>query len=252
MKNKTKIENFIKKLTDFLQKIIEIELTKIITNLNNDSLLEKNFFFENNCSNIFTILNQTKKDLNLNNISIPSQIWIFKNIFLFLNNSLFNILTRDNSVYCNLKSGLNLKYSISLLENWCWEKGITLASVGLKLIREASDLLIMNKNELSNFNFLLEFCKTLDISKAERILLLYKKDSYFFIFIFRNDKQDIEIPLKVMNSLKENKKIGFVHFDLKNFKFLELDSNDLFSFNSSFDDSVFNEFQILKFDDFLF
>jgi myosin heavy subunit len=188
------------KSEDFIKLIFEYEVERVINLIGSNSIIEKNMLHSNSeCTSLLSILNIFKKELVANYIKIEHQVEFFKQIFLYINNMTFNTLIKDNK-YCTLKSGFNLKFSVSILENWAWEKKINEAKENLKLIRQASDLLSMNKQELSDKKVILEVCTALNINQVYKILSLYKHDV--------NDKKDVVIPKDVFNILKNLKNEG--------------------------------------------
>jgi hypothetical protein len=54
----------------------------------------------------------------------------------------------------------------------------------LKLIRQTSDLIIMNKSTINNKDIFSQICPDIPINKVIKIMKLYHKDEYFFFFSF--------------------------------------------------------------------
>jgi hypothetical protein len=142
--------------------------------------------------------------------------------------------------------------TVTTLENWIKEKKLNEEIINnLQIIRQTSDLLIMNKSSITNKDIFNQICPNLSIHQIIKIMKVYHKDSI--------DK--IGIPQKVFDNLPSlNEDFNFnLDVTIQNVNFNQILGNldlDLSGLEDFFKNDKFSKFHswILKnnFFDFLF
>ncbi len=116
----------------------------------------------------------------------------FSHIFRYINHHTFNALIAPGGKYCTMGSSIMLKMAVSELEEWAQSKSLNIGNE-LSTLRQASDIMIMNKASLIEESTRKEVCSTLTIQQVRRVLQLYHPDEY--------DKESV--PASVLKALPE-------------------------------------------------
>jgi len=99
---------------------------------------------------------------------------IFKQLFYYLTAaSMNNLLLRKD--LCNWANGIQIRYNISTLEEWCRVKGLDSIIPTLHPIIQASRLLQANKSD-KDVEFVCEMCDELTVGQVIKILHLFTAD----------------------------------------------------------------------------
>ncbi|KAL5257244.1 hypothetical protein ACHWQZ_G012247 [Mnemiopsis leidyi] len=120
--------------------------------------------------------------LNSQNISINIVRQFIGQLLYFINATLLNnlILRKD---LCHWSKGIQIRYNLSQVEQWVREQGLDLDDSGvltsLSEIRQASQLLQMNKSSVDNAAAIVETCFALNTMQLQKLLMLYSPSSEF-------------------------------------------------------------------------
>ncbi|CAG7709106.1 unnamed protein product [Allacma fusca] len=126
---------------------------------------------------------------------------VFRQLFYYIcAGALNNLLLRKD--LCHWSKGMQIRYNISILEEWCREKKMSLEVVSsLQPIIQASQLLQARKTE-KDVNSLCEMCDKLTINQVIKLLNLYTPaDEY-------EERLPISLIRQVQNRLQELRKSG--------------------------------------------
>ncbi|XP_063674176.1 unconventional myosin-Va-like isoform X5 [Bolinopsis microptera] len=120
--------------------------------------------------------------LSSQSISINIVRQFIGQLLYFINATLLNnlILRKD---LCHWSKGIQIRYNLSQVEQWVREQGLDLDDSGvltyLSEIRQASQLLQMNKSSGDNAAAIVETCYSLNTMQLQKLLMLYSPRSEF-------------------------------------------------------------------------
>lgn len=102
----------------------------------------------------------------------------FKQVYFFINSHTFNALFDIQNKRCKMGSAIMLKMAVSELEAWADRNKIETCKEQLVSLRQASDIMIMNKSSLVDEATRREVCPTLSLIQVRKILQMYHPDDF--------------------------------------------------------------------------
>lgn len=103
----------------------------------------------------------------------------YAQIYLFINAHTFNALFDTQKKRCKMGSAIMLKMGVSELEMWAESHHLgNKCKENLGALRQASDIMIMNKASLVDESTRREVCPTLTLVQVRKILQSYQPDEY--------------------------------------------------------------------------
>jgi myosin heavy subunit len=111
---------------------------------------------------------------------IPKEIILqfFDQVFFYVNAHTFNALFDIPAKRCKMGSAIMMKMAVSELEAWTDDKRLVKCKDQLSSLRQASDIMIMNKASLVDESTRKEVCPTLTLSQVRKVLQLYQPDEF--------------------------------------------------------------------------
>ncbi|KAL0488697.1 hypothetical protein AKO1_015835 [Acrasis kona] len=100
----------------------------------------------------------------------------FNQLYYYINGHTLNAIFKDDSKHCNMGTSIQLKMSISELEEWATKRGYITQE--LSQLRQISDAMMMNKVVLADEATRKEICPSLSAKQVRRMLVCFKPDEY--------------------------------------------------------------------------
>lgn len=144
---------------------------------------------------ILKVLSQYSQLLSSNGVCYEVINQFFAQIYYFINAMVFNSLITQKK-YCTMGYSIFLKMSLTQLENWAIDNKYTLPKSQLEMIRQVTNVLMMNKNLLLDESVRKDICPSLTSSQIGHLLTQYHPDEY---------DPDGSVPSNVISSLKGEK-----------------------------------------------
>jgi myosin heavy subunit len=101
----------------------------------------------------------------------------FQHTFYFINGYLVNLLLTHKK-YCSMSSSVNLKMMVSELSVWAEGKKFCNCKNYLENLRDISNVLMVDKNELIDATVREHVCPTLDVCQVLTLLCFYHADEF--------------------------------------------------------------------------
>lgn len=148
-------------------------------------------------SSVISVLSKTLSTFKENYIHGAIVQQFMAQTFYFINAYVFNAIVAPNSTLCTMGNAINMKMALTSLELWANEKGDMTSSAKNELshLRQVSNVLIMNKSSMVDFNTRSEVCPDINLKQIRRLLQMYRPDEY----------DPDEVPKSVIRALPTEK-----------------------------------------------